>query len=423
MAQTFDEQLRRVLDTVAERLRQDLDTHLTATAQQLSEAVDAERAEAAAHAARDASASTERDVTARLASEFATREAEREAEVRAAAYGAGVEAGLQQARVELTQQLRSLEAERSALNTSVEARMAELTQAADARIAEAESAAAARVAEAASAAELRASSLAQDLQAADARIAETSQFADAVVAEARQAADARVAEADARVTEAAAAAEARVAEAAASADARAAEAVSAAEARAADALRAADTRALLQLQAALDAMRTLDRASSLSEALDALAQAARSEADRVALFLVREGTLRSWMRAGFDGEGEPQPLELALDQAGLIGDAVRLRSTRSTHAPSLVPGHETARPAFAERGVCAAATAVPVVMHGKAIAVMYAELTSDAADPARLTLFCELLARHAARLLESLTVARLAQFGTAPAATTAAFGQ
>jgi chemotaxis protein histidine kinase CheA len=416
MPQTFDEQLRRAFDTVAERLRSDLKAHLASVGQDLTQAVDAERADAAWQAARDAITTTERDVTARLTAEFAAREstfATREAEARSAGYAAGLASG-QQTIAEVTEQLRSLQAEFAVLNASFETRLAEVRNAADTKIADATRSAEALVADAAREADTRVAAAHDE---ANRRVADALASADARVAEAVQAADQRaalaMAAAEAKAAEAVSAAEARAADAVTESNARAADLVAAADVRVAEAAAAAKAQTTRDLLTLVDAMRTLDRAASLSEALDALGQTVRPEADRIALFLVRDGALRTWSSNGFDTDA-PQP-EVPLGAAGLIGEAVRLCSARSARAaaPDMPP---EMRPAFASAQPCATIVATPVVLHGKTVAAIYGELAADAADPARLTLFCELVARHAARLLESLTVTRLAQLNAGPTA-------
>lgn len=161
-------------------------------------------------------------------------------------------------------------------------------------------------------------------------------------------------------------------------------------------------------------MQVIGRAGSLSEALDALGKAVLMRADRVALLLVRDGALRRWMLAGFEGEGL-EAADQPLDASDVIGEAVQRRTPRLLDAESQQDG--LGRPAFAARTpACSAAAAVPVAMHGKVVAVLYFELTEAGREAVRLTLFCELLAVHAACLLESLTVSRLVRLGAGGAA-------
>lgn len=151
----------------------------------------------------------------------------------------------------------------------------------------------------------------------------------------------------------------------------------------------------------LHAVRALDAATSLSQTLDALAIAARAEAARVAIFLVRGATLRAWSHAGFDAMQGSPAFELPLTDAGIIADAVH-----SATAHRLGYGG-AARPAFADTTPPDPFVAVPLTMNGQVIAVLCAEEASGTIDS--LTTAFELLARHAARVLESLTALRLAQ--------------
>jgi len=151
----------------------------------------------------------------------------------------------------------------------------------------------------------------------------------------------------------------------------------------------------------LHAVRALDAASSLSQTLDALFTAARAEARRVAVFVVRGDLLRSWNHAGFDVVPGGSSFDLPLADAGLIADVVRSSTSRRITAGN------AARPAFAATSSARPLVAVPLSMHGQVIAVLCAEEDAGSADA--LTPTFELLARHAARVLESLTALRLAQ--------------
>lgn len=151
----------------------------------------------------------------------------------------------------------------------------------------------------------------------------------------------------------------------------------------------------------LHAVRALDAASSLSQTLDALFTAARAEARRVAVFVVRGDLLRTWNHAGFDAVPGGSSFDLPLADAGLIADVVRSAASRR------IPAGSDARPAFAATSPASPLVAVPLSMNGQVIAVLCAEDDAGSADA--LTPTFELLARHAARILESLTALRLAQ--------------
>jgi len=156
------------------------------------------------------------------------------------------------------------------------------------------------------------------------------------------------------------------------------------------------------------AMATLDAAPSLSQTLDALASSATPEAKRVALLLVRGDILRVWSQAGFGDDALPPSSDIRVEQAGVVSDAVRTGSVQRISGPA------SDRPAFAGAEMSGAFVAVPLTMNGQVIAVLCGDEphASDNGDLVAWTF--EVLARHAARVLESHTALRLAQLGTHP---------
>lgn len=161
-----------------------------------------------------------------------------------------------------------------------------------------------------------------------------------------------------------------------------------------------------------DAIRALDAAATLSEALDALAEGVRDQTGRFALFLVRTDTLRAWTSHGFDvppnGHGPAgSGWEMPLDSAGLIPDVVR-----SGNMTRVEPGEETGRPPFANRAD-RALVLVPVAMKDGVAALVCAEerLHEHPVQPGEppTSIVLEVLARHAGRVLETMTARRLAQ--------------
>jgi hypothetical protein len=152
----------------------------------------------------------------------------------------------------------------------------------------------------------------------------------------------------------------------------------------------------------LDATRGLDEASSLTEVLDALALYAAREADRVGVLLVRGDRLRGWRLAGFGDEApDARSVDLPLEGASVIVEAVRSKSPKTA-------GPELSGFAFAPLPTGRAALAVPVEVGGRVVAVVYAD---DAAPrsgtvPSAWPEVVEILARHAGRCLEALTVLR-----------------
>lgn len=109
------------------------------------------------------------------------------------------------------------------------------------------------------------------------------------------------------------------------------------------------------------AIRAIDNARTLSEILDALVSCAARETERAAVLLVRGGEYRSWRSIGF--------------------------------RPPFSRGGSVAIPADAT-GI------IPIAISGHTVAALYA----DQATPA-----LEILARHAARCLESLTAFKAAR--------------
>ncbi len=159
----------------------------------------------------------------------------------------------------------------------------------------------------------------------------------------------------------------------------------------------------------LESVRGLDGATSLSEVLDALALAAAREAARAAVVVVRNDRIHGWRISGFGTrDTQPKSIDLALAEAGLIGLAVgaaRVVTSRDTAAAAAGPGFETLP---ADR----MGLAVPVIVAGRVVAVVYADAV--AADgqkrpvPSSWPELIEVLARHAGRCLEALTTQKAA---------------
>lgn len=161
----------------------------------------------------------------------------------------------------------------------------------------------------------------------------------------------------------------------------------------------------------LGAVRALDATTSLSQTLDALTAAAQAEAPRVAMFLVRGEVLRAWAQSGFDSL-DGGAADVALETAGIAAVAVRTglpQQTSDAHG----------RPPFAGAPDGGACVAVPLSMNGQVIAVLCGDDAASVDAGESLASTYEILARHAARVLESLTALRLAQLGT-PAAVVSA---
>jgi hypothetical protein len=159
----------------------------------------------------------------------------------------------------------------------------------------------------------------------------------------------------------------------------------------------------------LESIRGLDGASSLSEVLDALGLAAGREASRAAVLVLRSDRLLGWKLTGFGPrDAQPKLIDLSLADAGVAGLAVgsaRPVTTRDTQSASDGPG-------FAHLPDDRMGLAVPVIVGGRVVAVVYADgVTHDGRDqivPSSWPEVIEILARHAARCLEALTVQKAA---------------
>lgn len=154
----------------------------------------------------------------------------------------------------------------------------------------------------------------------------------------------------------------------------------------------------------LESIRGLDGASSLSEVLDALASSAAKEAARAAVVVLRGDRIQGWKMSGFGPrDSQPKSIDLPLAEAGVIGMAIgaaRVVSTRDGHGAAAGPGFET----LAEDRM---GLAVPVIVGGRVVAVVYADGVSvnghELPVPSGWPEVIEVLTRHAGRCLEALT--------------------
>jgi len=164
-----------------------------------------------------------------------------------------------------------------------------------------------------------------------------------------------------------------------------------------------------------DAFRAIDAARSLSEILDTLTASVGRQASRVAVLLVRGPELRAWRSVGL-GSADLFPLQL--DSAGIVRDAVRTQSTASADASSV---GASSTPAFAATRPGKDLLAVPLIVGGEVVAVVYADqadgdVASRLAPATSWRSTIELVTRHAARSLEAVTAFRAAQLYVDPGA-------
>jgi hypothetical protein len=152
----------------------------------------------------------------------------------------------------------------------------------------------------------------------------------------------------------------------------------------------------------LTAVRGIDVARSLSDTLTALTTAAGTVAPRVALFIVNGRELQGWRAAGFLA-GSPETLRLPNDRSGLLATAAATAAVVSTAT------HPA--PAFAALAADRAGLAVPVIVGGQAVAVLYADdgAAGDSEAPASWPEAVQILGAHASTCLAHITALRTAQ--------------
>lgn len=166
----------------------------------------------------------------------------------------------------------------------------------------------------------------------------------------------------------------------------------------------------------LRAVSALDAAASLRGALDALTEAVAAEVPRSAVLVVRGTTIRVWRATGIAAARGDRALECAADQAGPFLEA--MRGARPVTLEAEAFGRNPAHPlaAFAPAGH-QAGLVTPVVVDGRTVALVYADdgETTDREVPANWPEVVQILARHTARCLESLTARRAAAPRATPA--------
>ncbi len=146
-----------------------------------------------------------------------------------------------------------------------------------------------------------------------------------------------------------------------------------------------------------DGVRSIGRARSLSEILDALVGAIGREAHRSALFLVRGERFRAWRLLGFGRLDDDSSLEFPFSDAGILAEAVQTNEVATNEGG--------AAPAFASLEDGRPCVAIPIPLSGEVVAVLYADQESAPLNTAPI----EVLTSHAARSLEAMTAFKAAR--------------
>lgn len=163
-----------------------------------------------------------------------------------------------------------------------------------------------------------------------------------------------------------------------------------------------------RVQALAQAVSAMDEANTLSEVLDALSEGLAAQAPRSAVLVFQEDRGRVWRRNGFPQDTPALGAELHLPDHG------DLKAIIDSAAPALVsaasdgdgPVLGLASLPAGQQGL-----AVPVAIGGQSAALVYADGADDAqALTPGWTDAVEILARHAARCLETLTAMRAAGY-------------
>lgn len=187
-----------------------------------------------------------------------------------------------------------------------------------------------------------------------------------------------------------------------------------AEARAAfDAERAAAAEAVVAVEqnpsssggrsGLLDAIRAIDESSSLSAALAAVVRGAALESPRVALFIVNGRTLEEWPVEGVPPV-DSGPIRSDGREAGFLAEVLR-----SGEAQSIDGTNGSQAPTFARLSAGRGAIAVPVVLGGRPVAVLYADEGTDGQALTSWRDTVQILGRHGSAFIAYLTALRTAQ--------------
>lgn len=154
----------------------------------------------------------------------------------------------------------------------------------------------------------------------------------------------------------------------------------------------------LPLDELLSVFNALAKATTLSAVLNVLVAGLARQFARVALFSVQGKRLEGVQQVGFDFERDISKLAIPLTV-----DSLLTQSVTTGHVESLVAGteSESGSSPFGGKPVCA--VALPIVVHGETLAVIYAEdsesMEPDSMAPQLLAKFTDLLLQHALLVL------------------------
>lgn len=151
----------------------------------------------------------------------------------------------------------------------------------------------------------------------------------------------------------------------------------------------------------VEGLRAIDGCRTLTDALDAVLRHASSIVPRTAVFLINGSRVRSWKTVGFP-QFDAQPFESPITGTGLLAQAIQTGEPASS-GPSQPP------PTFASLPGALAATVIPVLVGGRAVALVYADNAAKNEMAASWRDAIEGLVRHASTHLALLTAMRTVQ--------------
>jgi hypothetical protein len=157
----------------------------------------------------------------------------------------------------------------------------------------------------------------------------------------------------------------------------------------------AEHRASAPLDRLLDVLQDVTSGTTVSDVLTGLARAMSGDFQRVALFNVKGSRIEGVYQSGFDFASDISKVAMPLNNDSLIGQAL------TTNLVELRSGADAGtKPPFGGQAACA--LAMPIRVHGEALAVIYAD-SSTATNAAPRLKFAELLRRYAVPRLETLS--------------------
>lgn len=147
------------------------------------------------------------------------------------------------------------------------------------------------------------------------------------------------------------------------------------------------------------ALQNIDSAASLSQALDALLRHASSAAGRAAIFSINGDRLKAWKSAEVP-DVDVQTVESSIDGRDLLARAIQ--SGQLTRSGAALPS-----PPFARLPADRDAAAVPLLVGGRPVAVLYVD--AGGAQPRPFDTWApaiDVFARHASAVLGLITATR-----------------